>query len=148
MPEPLLNANQKRSLSVALRLVEEAFDEIEAQLRAGPLQGVLLEFTGVLTAEEGKALREKLAEGRQVVKDMVRQFGLEKASVDLRSRLAASLTYLWTVLADVHSKGLRDYGPISEELPQFLDPSLDRLEDLVQEMKRAVLGRGDSHESR
>jgi len=148
LPEPLLNANQKRSLSVALRLVEEIFDEVESLILSGPRQGTLLEFTGKLSAEEGKELLERLALGRQVVKEMVRRFALEKVPLDLRSRLTASLTYLWTVLADAYSKDLRDYGPISEELPQFLDPSLDRLEDLVQEMKRIVLGRGDSRESR
>lgn len=141
MPEPLLNANQKRSLSVALRLVEEIFDEVESLILSGPRQGTLLEFTGKLSAEEGEVLLDRLALGRQVVKELVEQFGLEKVPVDLRSRLTASLTYLWTVLVDARSEGLKNYGAVSEGLSRVLDPKLDLLTKLVQAMKRQILGK-------
>ncbi len=127
-----LPPSHRRSLSVTAALVEESSDELEQLLRArGPRK-----TASVIEVAYNEADRERLlhalTELRKANEQMIRDLDLQQ-TVKAEDRIVtASLSHLWTVLADSTSLGLRGFGTLSPDAAQAIDRHIGKMVDLVK----------------
>lgn len=134
----LLNENQKRSVSVTLRLFEERLAEIERLLTVDE-RGVLYERVGRFSPGQILKMRALIEETRAVIGEMARQFDLEHVPQDPARRIAALLSVTWESLEDLYAKPLRAYGAVDPRLAESIDPFADRLTWLAMALRHVAV---------
>jgi hypothetical protein len=143
-----LNEHQRRRIEVSLALVDRALLEMERYyLSEKPLTSEMVTFTSDLRpAERQQILRliEQFRHGLRVVRE---KFQLTPQEVNLRRLLRSYFSHFWSVLHDCRSTKLRGYGDVDPELAHHLDPEMDRLIALAEELERIILSpRGSADE--
>jgi len=136
--EPSLNPYQRRALEVTLRMLEETLDRVELLLRATPLRGVFYEMANPYTPEEERALRQRIAEVRSVLREIHEAWhlGVERTSLDVFIRSAMSV--LWADLEDCRPKKLRRYGDVNPLAASQIEATIERLIRLTEDFGRRV----------
>jgi hypothetical protein len=135
-----LNADQRRSLTVALRLVERALHDITLAVDGS--------WSGALTGTEtvlDPATRDDLlaliaAAGRQIAA-LANEWELAPERRDSRGAITAALSSCWEMLEDTRPEKLRRYGPVDPAVAERLGPQIAALVELVHAMQDTVAGR-------
>ena len=130
----LLNENQKRSVAVTLRLLEERLVEVERLLTIQE-RGILYESIAHFSPRQIKLMRAYLAELRQEIAEMSRVFELGREMQDPARRIMGLMSVSWESLEELHGKPLRAYGAVDERLPAVIDPMADRLTRLTRDLQ-------------
>jgi len=138
MSDEILTESQKRFLTVTLTLLEKAMRQIKAQSFCAPEAFELYVIENTIPQPHRKPLCEKADEALAVIGQLKAKFHLEQRREDVRRKTWAQLAELWEDLQAIQSKGLRNYGEISPQLPDQLDPLLEQLVELVRKMERLV----------
>lgn len=126
--------NHRRSLSVAAQFVERTLDEMEELLRSRGRSRLTSKVQAAFSDEERIRLLAALAQMRQANAEMVRALGLEASPYREDRVITAKRTYLWTILVDSKSKGLRGFGQLAPELAEVVDHHVNRLLELLEEI--------------
>ena len=100
MQDPLLNENQKRSVTVTLRLFEERLSEIE-RLLTGDERGILYERVAHFSPEQTRLLRAQIDQAREMIRDMATQFNLPREVQEPTRRIFGLLSITWESLGFV-----------------------------------------------
>ncbi len=137
MHAQLLNENQKRSVAVTLRLFEERLAEVERMMTVQE-RGVLYERVAHFTPRQQEQVRALIDEARQVIRDMAREFQLEREVQNPARRIFGLLSITWESLEELHSKPLRAYGAVDPRLPEVIDPYAEKLARLAVELRHAA----------
>lgn len=138
----LLTEGQRRHLLASLERVERALRGIEPLLghRSAIAPALFAREAADLPVEFGTTVAGAMSEATATLADLALAFGLIPASTShlrpVRSLVLSSLV----AIEDTASKNLRGYGPIHPDLPERLDPLLDRLHRQVAEIGRALAG--------
>ncbi len=130
----LLNAAQRKSLSIALKMIEERLFLFRLLWEQGTYSGILFRFQVDVSPQQRRAFD---AISRRILKhlsDLKQRFGLSEVSEKLSDQIMSSSTYLWTVLEDEKAAKLKRYGSVDEALKRNLDPALQCIIDDLNEL--------------
>ena len=129
-----LNDNQRRTLEVALRLLEVTLDDIDTLLERDR-DGILYAVRTRIPVERTEELTRLSAEARALLTDLARKYQLQKQERDGARTISAQLSSRWESLEDTRPRKLRAYGPVDPALVPELDPPMERLIQLVLAME-------------
>lgn len=128
----MLNDSQKRSLSAALRVLEEALHDAELLLTGGDRSGITFDLTCRIEPHVREKIMMLCPSIRERLQALATCFSLEPEVKDAGRQIYANLFYCWEVLEGVKSRMLKRYGAIEPGLPERLDPQLDALIELLR----------------
>ncbi len=132
-----LNPAQVRAAGAALRLVEQAVDEIE-RLLAGPVTGRTFVLVRDLGAEDRRAIQKRCDRVRVALIEACRRLGVGVVERSQRREIRGEVATLWAMLEDSKSPGLRGYGSLSLEVGAVVDEVLDEISEDVIDILRLV----------
>lgn len=136
----LLNPYQRGGITTTLSTLEEMLCEIELTLTGGGCKGVLYEMRDDLPAIVKEELLKRITLVRDRIEVMTKQFALEKRSKDASKNFMGKLAYGWEILEGAKARHLRGYGAVAEGLAEVLDPHLNDIIILVDEMRDIMIG--------
>ncbi len=134
----LLNPSQKDSLRISLMLIEKGILEVERVLYDGEHEGVFFRISDDLRQETKTGIRTLIEEIRVILREMKDQFHLGREINDKSRAVFAKVPLLWEISAGTKASRLRGYGEIDPRLKDLLNPSMERLGDLLISMHRMV----------
>lgn len=130
-----LNWSQRNALAASLELLEQSLDKIERLLNsppAGLTYSVEVDF-GPVTAQH---IRERCRDIRSKIAEIVPAFELPKHRWDGRQMIDAEMSAAWCNLEDTRLPELRRYGTVDPALAGTLAPRLERLINLVLDLRQ------------
>jgi len=127
-----LGENHRRVVSVLLRGLEQACDEIDASFRESP--GSLRHIHDDLTATQRSALREMTQRVRGENRRLASEIELDTSVGSQRRTVLALLSASIVNLEESEPKKLRGYGSMSEEAEARLAHEVQRLIRMFEEM--------------
>lgn len=141
----LLNANHRRVLAVTLRRVELAVWRLEQQIAHAETlpQLALTRFTNPPDARQRTALLQLTKQIREEIAKLAADFNLSVGEEDLLRSMRAEFSLLWCDLEDVRPKKLNGYGQVHPQAYPVLDPSIQRLIQLVLLIDAVAKGQQD-----
>jgi len=138
MDDTLLNPAQKNSIRIALRLLEERLFWIEVLLSQKGHNGILYRFENDLSNSEISQLQAIFKKIEELIVTFKETFNLSAEKEKLSQILNGSTSYFWSIVADKKADKLKRYGGVSPDLSRELDPLIDHLIELLNEI-RAIL---------
>lgn len=140
----MLNKDQKRRLSISLRIVEENIQDIEQILHNGAYTGILYDVNCDVSPKVKEEILKKVTLIKDKIKSLSRKFTLEKEYKEARKKIFDKLSSCWEIMEGVKTKRLKKYGTVSHELDNVLDPQLNIIIDLISETEHLVLGKAQT----
>lgn len=136
----MLNLDQKRSLGVTLGIVEDELRRLEWMLDRAAEGWLFSRFTDDLSTEEKILIRGKIHLLLEEAASLKSCFDLHYSAKEfvLSSLVRAVVLYLTIELENAGSNRLRGYGEIAPGLKQSLDPKLEGMISLLNEMGSEV----------
>jgi hypothetical protein len=136
----LLNPDQRRSLAITLSVLEEMLYEIERTLSGGGYSGVLFELRDDLPSQVKGEILKRISLVREKIGSMAEEFALEKRKNEASRDFMGKLAYAWEILEGTKARHQRGHGAVAEGLAETLDPQLDDILFLVNQMQNLVTG--------
>ena len=134
----MLNENQRRGLSSTFRIIEEIMFEIETMINSAGFEGNLI----VIENDVSPQAREKILKIIELVREksssLSKQLALEMKQMKSSSQILADLSYCWETLEGSKVKQLKGYGEVAEGLEEVLDPQINTIIGLINEIEDAV----------
>ncbi len=134
----LLDEYQKRGLTVTLRVVEEIIHDIERTLTEGERHGIFKDMRDDIQADNKAEILSKLPVIRERITDVKDAFGLEKIYRENTNEVLGRLNFCWEILIGSKAKGLAGYGSVSKGLDEVLDPQMDAIIKLIEEITKVL----------
>jgi hypothetical protein len=135
---PKLAANHQRSISVSLRLLDQALCEWERWARGDLLRGVVYQQKDTLSPREKKQLNLRIATIRQRIAKLHDELELDCESVATSQLIVGRANVLWEMLAELNSRLLAGYGNVSAEMANYLDPIAEEMAAHRYEISRLL----------
>ena len=130
-----LNRNQERAVAVRLRMLEERL-AIMARLMDEDERGRLYRRDRApYSAEQRARIEAVVREIRAEIARVADTFGLASEEQDAARRIVGLLGITWEGLGDVRTGRLRGLGDVDPALREQLNPSIERLMDLVLDLQ-------------
>ncbi len=136
----LLNPYQRDGLSTTLGVLDEMLCEIEQSVIVGCHKGVLYEMQDDVPAPVKKEIVRRISLTRERIEVITGQFALKKSTHKTSKNFLAKLAYGWEILEGAKARHLQRYGAVALELAEVLDPQLNNIIILVDEMRDLVIG--------
>jgi hypothetical protein len=131
-----LNKNQERAVALRLRMLEERL-AIMARLMDDDERGRLYRRDRApYSAEQRARIEAMILEIRAEIAHVADTFGLASEEQDAARRIVGLLGITWEGLGDVRAGRLRGLGDVDPALREQLNPSIERLMDLVLDLQR------------
>jgi hypothetical protein len=130
----MLNEYQRQRVSITIRSLEENLHAIEEFLKSENYSGVLLEIKNDIPPSVKDALIPMIAILKEKLGIIAEKFDLEKRTESISQQIFAMLSFDLVSIEEIKAKRLRGYGEAADELYRTLDPEVDLLKDLLQEM--------------
>jgi hypothetical protein len=135
----LLNENHRRVLSTVLMRLELATWWLEERLKhETPPSLALTHFTNTPDACLRAELLHRIAQVRQKIAQLTRDYDLEAREDDLTRTIQAEFSLLWSDLEDTRPRKLRNYGDLHPRAKDVLGPQMQELIELVLAIDRAA----------
>lgn len=130
-----MNKDQKRGLTIALRVVEENMQNIEHILNSKTHKGILYDTKCTITPEIKEEMLKRVSLVKDRIKTLSNLFALEKEYREGLRKIFGILPSCWEIIENVKSKRLKRYGDVRDGLDNVLDPQLNMITDLMLEME-------------
>jgi hypothetical protein len=130
----LLNRYQRNSVAIVLRRIEMTLRSVLADL-AHEEEGILFRQNGRVSGQQRDRIERIIEKALHEIGDLARRFDLPSERHDTRAALMGKLSVMWSDLHEIRARSLRGYGEVHPDLEEFLDPSVARLVDLVEELR-------------
>ncbi len=143
----MLNAAQKRSLTIALRLIEERLFDLQLTLKHRSYQGILFRLEIDLSEEQISLISDNIENIFRIIRRLKKDFHLQAEKKMFSSSILGTSSYFWTILEDEKAKKLVRYGSVHPQLSERLDPSLETLTSALYELARLAGVKGTNFES-
>ncbi len=137
-PEYALTDAQKKSLGIALKMLEERLFMFRLLLKEDAYSGVMYHLKIDFSREQKKQLNAHFDRILKGIEHLKSKFNLSPVNETLNDQILSSTTYLWTVLEDEKSRKLKRYGRVDAQLAKELDPLLHELIDDLNALTRSV----------
>jgi len=137
-----VNERHRQVIELHLRIVEREMAELETFVLSNGEEGILYRVRNPLSEQVRKELLAQIGKVRKGIRELKELYNLAVEERDVVPRIRALLSHDWIVLCETVSKQLRGFGDPDPELAKVLDPSVEKLVDVVQEMQ-AILRSND-----
>ena len=134
----MLNKDQKRGLTIALRIAEENMQKIEQILENKTYEGVLYDSECSVTTDIKEEILKRVSFVKVRINYISNIFVLEKEYREGLREIFSILPSCWEIVENVKAKRLKRYGDVQNGLDNVLDPQLDRITDLILEMEQLL----------
>jgi len=134
-----LNVNQRRAVSVTLRLLEERLADIERAME-GSEQGILYRRIARFTPKQREQMRLLITAMREEIRGAATQFHLIVEEQSAARYVIGTLSMSWESLEETRPRKLKAYGEVDPALEETLEPILQRLIQLLFDLEDAALG--------
>lgn len=134
-----LNENQRRAVTVSLRLLEERLANVERMIHEDE-QGILYSRRVAFTPEQVKHMEAVIAAMRDEIRRVATEFQLPREEQNVARAIAATLEMSWESLEEVRPRRLRNYGSVDPTLKETLEPILKRLIRLLFDLENTASG--------
>jgi hypothetical protein len=146
----LLNVNQRSGLAMTLSVLEEMLYEIELNISCCPCRWVMFEMNDDVPTPIKREIVNKIALIRGRIGIIMEEFSLKKRIKSAGGDVMGKLSYAWQILEGTKARHLRGYGAVAEGLAERLDPQLNTIIVLVDEIrhlisKKEYVPEGDPH---
>lgn len=131
-----LGENHRRVVSVLLRGLEQACDEIDASFRESP--GTLRRIHDDLSPAQRSTLREMTRRVRGEIRRLASEIELDTSVGSQRRTVLALLSASIVNLEESEPRNLRGYGAMSPEAEARLGSEFQRLIGLFEQMASVV----------
>ncbi len=131
-----LGENHRRVVSVLLRGLEQACDEIEATFRESP--GALRHIHDDISPAQRSGLREMTGRVRREIHRLASEIELDPSVRSQRRTILALLSSSIVNLEESEPRKLRGYGAMSPEAEARLGGEFERLIELLEQMASVV----------
>ncbi|MCF6149690.1 MAG: hypothetical protein E3K37_13635 [Candidatus Kuenenia sp.] len=135
----MLNKDQKRGLTIALRIMEETIQYIEQVFNNGDYSGILYDVKCSLDEGVTREILKRALLIKDKIKTLSKRFDLENELRDPAREILGKLSSSWCILEDVKAIKLKRYGAVADELEDVLDPHLNGIIDLILDIERLLL---------
>lgn len=135
----MLNKDQKRGLTIALRIMEENIRDIEQVFNSDNYNGILYDTKCNMDEGVKKEILKRVLLMKDRIKVLSERFDLEKEQRDQAKGIFGKMSSCWSILEDVRAKRLKRYGVVSSRLEGILDPHLNGIIDLILDIERLLL---------
>ncbi len=136
----MLNDSQRRSLRIAMRLIEDRVQEIEWLLDHPAQHRLMSEVTNDISDPLAQALREKIPHVYEVITTVRDRFALPIETKQASREASKGLAQLWAMLQEANAEALRRYGEVRPGLAPRLDPEITALAGLMLELRDLLFG--------
>ena len=133
-----LNPNQLRAVSIRLRLLEERLATVR-NLMDTEERGVLYHRNRPqFSVDQRGAMVSLLAEAHAEIALLAEAFHLPCEEQDSARKIVGLLAITWQNLGDIRAQGLAGHGDVDPGLHDTLDPSVERLMELILALEKAA----------
>jgi len=137
-----LNRNQERAVAVRLRMLEERLAIIRRLVDEDERGRLYRRDRAPYSAEQRARIEAVVREIRAEIARVADTFGLASEEQDAARRIVGLLGITWEGLGDVRTGRLRGLGDVDPALREQLNPSIERLMDLVLDLQE-IASRAD-----
>jgi len=131
--------NHKIRLSVSMQILEDTITEVEEIIiKDANRSRVMMETIDNISSWEKARILRCTEEIKKLINHMAQKLSLEKRSEETKSQILGSMAIQWVNLEEIKSRRLCGYGEVPNELREFLDPQVDRIMSLVDEISKIV----------
>lgn len=124
-----LNVNQRRTVAVTLRHLEETLVNIERVIHRSE-QGILYRRVASFTPHQREQIDALIRAMRVEIRQAAIQFDLPIEEQNATRYVMGTLVLMWEMLEDARPRKLASYGAVDSALEETLDPILQRLIEL------------------
>lgn len=133
MTRDLLNPHQHTALAITLRMVEKTLRSILRDL-VNEEQAILYRSKITLSEDKRPQVRQLVETALEQIAGLAQTFELPPEIIDNTATLRGPLALLRSDLHDAHARKLRRFGDVNPDLEAELDPTIDDLIGLLQEI--------------
>jgi len=133
-----LNPNQERAVAVRLRLLEERLAIVRRLMDEDEHGRLYRRDRAPLSAEQRARMEALIVEIREEIAHVADTFGLASDEQDAARRIVGLLGITWEGLGDVRAGRLRGLGDVDPGLREQLNPSVERLMELVLALQKVA----------
>lgn len=108
--------------------------EVERNMSYGGCRGILFEVSDDLPKQTGDEILKRIAAIREKIVVAAGAFDLEKRCKEASRDTIGKVSYCWEILEGAKARHLRGYGEVAEGLAEVLDPQLDEIIALVDQI--------------
>ncbi len=137
-----LNPGQERAVTIRLRLLEERLATVRRLMDEDAFGRLYRRDRAPFSAEQRVRMEALIDEIRAEIARVADTFHLQSEEQDAARRISGLLGITWEGLGDVRVERLGGLGDVDPVLHDLLDPSVDRLMQLVLELKEDVTRAG------
>jgi hypothetical protein len=134
----MLNPSQKNALRLTLELLESELRHLRRLLQKGEGQRLLLHIMDDLTDEEKRLLNERIDRLISYVVHLKDSFDLTNREKVLRRIVKATSVYLSTQVGELIPEKLEQYGEMTVEVKEILDPILNEVISILGQIESMV----------
>jgi hypothetical protein len=131
--------NHRTYLSIAMQVLEDTILEVERTLtNDADCSKIMTETLNDISHCEKTLILQHIAEIKKLINYIAVKLSLEKQLKKTRNAILGSMTVQRINLEEIKSKKLSGYGSMSDELKEYLNPQVDRIINLVEEICKIV----------
>ncbi len=134
----MLNENQKRALSITLRIVEKELRDIEHVLGSSDDIGILYEMKQNIPPAVKDEVFKEIVQIKERIKAVAEKFDLGQESINANKEALRALPYCWEILEDAKARGMKKYGDVANGLKDILDPQISIIIDLILKIEHLL----------
>jgi hypothetical protein len=129
-----------------MQILEDTISEVGEIIKSTNQRKVMTETVNNLSSWEKALILERIEEIKELINCIARELNLEKRVEETKSRILSAMTIQWVNLEEIKSERLRGYGEVPDGLREFLDPQVDKLMNLVDEICRIASSKNKNTE--
>ena len=135
MKEIKITEAQKNSISSVLLILDETMDEIEELCMTQDEKGILYDVVNNLSEKEKGRVVEDINRIREVIREIARGINIKKKRYETKRLISSRIASLWEMIYEIESNRLKGYGDISKSLKEYLDPEVDKIIHLLNDIE-------------
>ena len=129
-----ISRNHKTRLSVSMEVLENTICDVEQIIRSSNQKKTMSEAVNILPPWEKALILKRIEEIKESINCVAQNLDLNKRKEETRNLILGAMTIERVNLEEIKSKGLRGYGEVPDGLREFLDPQVDKMMTLVDEI--------------
>ncbi|GBD39813.1 hypothetical protein HRbin37_02099 [bacterium HR37] len=127
--------NHRTYLSITMQVLEDTILEVERILTNNPsCTKIMTETLNDISHCETTLILQHMAEIKKLISHIAIKLKLEKQLRKTRNAILGSMTVQRINLEEIKSKKLSGYGSMPDQLKEYLDPQVDRIINLIEEI--------------
>jgi len=135
MKEIKITEAQKNSISSVLLILDETMDEIEELCMTQDKKGILYDVVNNLSEKEKGRVVEDINRIREVIREIARGINIKKKRYETKRLISSRIASLWEMIYEIESNRLKGYGDVSKSLKEYLDPEVDKIIHLLNDIE-------------